>query len=356
MLRIYLMNKIVIGILLVVVSFTFAYMLTQPAQDAELRPKETVAIEENAETELACAQAPGDADEMIWLEGGTFSMGSSDFYPDEGPMNKVEVDGFWIDKYEVTNAQFATFIDRTDYVTVAEQQLNPNDFPGIPPDQLTPGSVVFIMPTKVSQGSSLNDWWRFMPGANWRQPNGPGSNIDGKENYPAIHVAYEDAKAYADWSGRTLPTEAQWEYAARGGLQNKAFAWGDEYREEDGWRANTWQGTFPAFNEGGDGHLATAPTGCFAANEYGIHDMIGNVWEWVDDWYYPGHEDVDTSTIPTGYDPRQPDVAVKVIKGGSYLCAKNFCMRYRPSARHAQEANLSAAHIGFRTVKNKKES
>jgi len=345
------MKKINAGLLLVAISALLGYWMSRP------QPEKIIKVEQTSQQSAAvCAELSGHEDDMVWLEGGKFSMGSSDFYPEEGPIKDIEVEGFWIDKHEVTNAQFGEFVQATNYKTVAEQQLNPDDFPSIPIDQLIPGSVVFIMPTKITQGGSLTDWWRFVPGANWREPNGPGSDIKGKENYPATHVSFEDARAYAKWRGRELPTEAQWEYAARGGLENKKFAWGDEFKPDERWRANTWQGIFPAFNEGDDGHLATAPAGCFSANDFGIHDMIGNVWEWVGDWYYPGHQDVNTDTILTGYDPRQPGVPVKVIKGGSYLCAKNFCMRYRPSARHAQEANLSAAHIGFRTVKNKKET
>lgn len=344
------MQKLVIGLLLFGISFAVAYWISQPGEEAPL-------VANSAQNNIAeCAELSSEDDDMIWIEGGEFSMGSTDYYPDEGPVNDIKVEGFWIDKYEVTNAQFSKFVDETAYVTVAERQLDPADFPGIPADQLKPGSVVFIMPTKPSQGGSLTDWWQFIPGTSWREPFGPGSSIEGKDNHPVVHVAYEDALAYAKWAGRDLPTEAQWEYAARGGLENKAFAWGDEFRPDEKWRANTWQGMFPAFNEEEDGHLAIAPAGCYPANDYGLHDMIGNVWEWVDDWYFPGHQAANTERFPAGYDPRQPGVPVKVIKGGSYLCAKNFCMRYRPSARHSQESTFSAAHIGFRTVKNSNES
>ncbi len=342
------MKLILSSILIVVISSLLAFQFTK--DKTEMAPPTT---EEKIAGE--CAEINDQDQNMAWLEGGTFSMGSSDFYPDEGPINDVQVDGFWIDKYEVTNRQFARFVDETNYRTVAERQLDPNDFPGIPPDQLKPGSVVFIMPTKITQGGSLTDWWRFIPGTYWREPNGPGSTIEGKDNHPVVHIAHEDALAYASWLGRELPTEAQWEYAARGGLEKQAYAWGKEFRPDESWRANTWQGIFPAFNEGEDGHLATAPVACYAPNDYGLYDMIGNVWEWADDWYYPGHQQVNTDASPRGYDPRQPGIPVKVIKGGSYLCAKNFCMRYRPAARHAQETTLGAAHIGFRTVINNKE-
>ncbi len=345
------MQKIIGALLILVLSAGLAYWLTTDNQVPVITEKIS-----DISSVPECAALTDDDENMVWIEGGQFTMGSSDFYPDEGPVKNVEVEGFWIDRYEVSNAQFARFVDETGYITVAEQQLNPADYPDIPPDQLIPGSVVFIMPTRFSEGGSLTDWWRFIPGTNWREPLGPGSSIEGKENYPVVHVAYDDALAYAEWAGRELPTEAQWEYAARGGLENKTFAWGDEFRPDDKWRANTWQGMFPAFNEGEDGHLATAPVGCYPANGYGLHDMTGNVWEWVDDWYFPGHQQADTSKLPHGYDPRQPHLPVKVIKGGSYLCAKNFCMRYRPSARHAQETTLGAAHIGFRTVRKQQKS
>ena len=344
------MKKVIAALVLVSASSLLAYWLVS-------REPPPALVESSTEAAgiAECASLANDDEDMVWIEGGEFSMGSSDFYPDEGPIKNVKVEGFWIDRYEVTNAQFARFVEDTNYVTVAEQQLDPADYPGIPPEQLIPGSVVFIMPTHLTEGGSLTDWWRFIPGTNWREPLGPGSSIAGKENFPVVHVAHEDALAYAAWAGRELPSEAQWEYAARGGLEGKTYAWGDEFKPDDKWRANTWQGMFPAFNEGEDGHLATAPVGCFDANNFGLHDMTGNVWEWVDNWYFPGHQDVDTSNLPHGYDPRQPNVPVKVIKGGSYLCAKNFCARYRPSARHAQEITLGAAHIGFRTVRNKQD-
>ncbi len=344
------MQKLLVGAVLVGISFVIGFWITADSHKQDMTSDNVI------KKSVECASHADQNGDMIWIEGGSFAMGSSDFYPDEGPIQNVQVEGFWIDKYEVTNDQFAQFVDETGYKTVAERQLNPADYPDIPAEQLKPGSVVFIMPTKLTQGGSLTDWWQFVPGANWREPNGPGSDIKGKDNNPVIHVAFEDARAYAAWLGRELPTEAQWEYAARGGLEGQAFAWGMEFRPDDRWRANTWQGIFPAFNEGEDGHLATSPTGCYAPNDYGIYDMIGNVWEWVDDWYYPGHQQANADSTASGYDPRQPGVAVKVIKGGSYLCAKNFCMRYRPSARHAQESNLSAAHIGFRTVTKKRES
>jgi len=289
-------------------------------------------------------------DGMVWIEGGVYSKGATGFYPDESPLREVQVDGFWIDRFEVTNARFAEFVAATGYVTVAERQPQPEDFPGIDPALLQAGSVVFTMPTAAD--GKLTQWWRFVPGAHWRQPAGPGSSIEGLEQHPVVHITHEDAQAFAEWHGHDLPTEAQWEYAARGGLEQAVYAWGDEFLVAGKQQANTWQGMFPLLNEREDGYTGSAPVGCFPANGYGLHDMIGNVWEWVDDWYYPVYGTPGNG----GHDPRQPGLPVKVIKGGSYLCADNYCRRYRPAARHAQEATLGAAHIGFRTVKNRGNS
>ena len=291
---------------------------------------------------------------MVWVEGGAFTRGASGFYPEEAPPGEIEVDGFWIDRFEVTNTRFSEFVEATGYVSIAEREPNPEDFPGIDAELLEPGSVVFIRPSESA--GRLTQWWQFVPGANWREPTGPGSSIKGREHYPVVHVAYEDALAYANWLGHTLPTETQWEYAARGGLDKAIFAWGNEFLLEGKHQANTWQGVFPVMNSNEDGFSGTAPVGCFPANGYGLHDMIGNVWEWVDAWYYPGHGQqvsANGNSHAQGYDPRQPGVPVKVIKGGSYLCAENYCRRYRPAARHAQETMLGATHIGFRTVKNR---
>jgi len=306
---------------------------------------------------MHCARPVLDSvkDNMVWVPAGSFIMGASGYYPEEGPLQKVSLAGFWIDKHEVTNAQFSRFVAATGYVTVAERQPDPNDFPSIRAKDLKPGSAVFIMPTEFVNGGSLTQWWQFIAGAHWRQPTGPGSNIAGKEHHPVVHVAYEDALAYADWLGHDLPTEAQWEYAARGGLEQQTYSWGEELTPDNKWQANTWQGLFPIRNTEEDGHIGTAPVGCYPENAYGLHDISGNVWEWVADWYYPRHQDrqgVVQDQQAKGYDPRQPGRPVKVIKGGSYLCAENYCRRYRPAARHAQETTLGAAHIGFRTVKS----
>jgi formylglycine-generating enzyme required for sulfatase activity len=295
---------------------------------------------------------------MVWIEGGSFTMGDEDERPEERAPHEVTVDGFWIDRHEVTNAQFARFVEATGYVTIAERGLDPEDHPGVPPELLLPGAVVFTPPDGLVNLVDVRQWWRFVPGADWRHPSGPGSSTEGRGNHPVVNVAYEDALAYAEWSGRALPSEAQWEFAARGGLDGATYTWGDEYYDPvEGWRANTWQGLFPLKNDADDGYAGAAPVGCFPPNGYGLFDMAGNVWEYARDWYVPGHPPAPASN------PQGPDMALVaryaggagpsvVIKGGSYLCAPNFCARYRPSARQPQELRLGASHLGFRTVLN----
>jgi formylglycine-generating enzyme len=295
---------------------------------------------------------------MVWIEGGSFAMGDDDERPEERAAHEVTVRGFWIDRHEVTNAQFARFVEATGYVTLAERGLDPKDFPGMPPELLVPGAVVFTPPDGLLNLVDFSQWWRYVPGADWRHPSGPGSSIEGKQNHPVVNVAYEDAQAYARWLGRALPTEAQWEFAARGGLNGATYSWGEEYYDPvAGWRANSWQGLFPLKNDVEDGYGGAAPVGCFAPNGYGLFDMAGNVWEYARDWYVPEHSPEPASNpqgpglaLASRYaGPAAPSV---VIKGGSYLCAPNFCARYRPAARQPQELGLGASHLGFRTVLN----
>jgi formylglycine-generating enzyme required for sulfatase activity len=290
---------------------------------------------------------------MVRIPGGTFLMGSNQHYPEEKPPRYATVSGFWIDRTEVTNAQFAAFVAATGYKTVAERGLNAKDYPDLPPEALVPGSMVFHQPPKDARITmDLSEWWRYVPGADWRHPDGPNSSIAGKDNQPVVHIAYADAEAYAKWLGHSLPTEAEWEYAARGGLNGKEFAWGDEQTPDGQWMANSWQGFFPFDDDKSDGYHGTAPVGCFPPNGYGLFDMIGNVWEWAVDWYRPGHTFADGDVNPTGPQMTAAGAGgpVRVIKGGSWLCAANFCARYRPSARQPQEVDLGASHIGFRTV------
>jgi formylglycine-generating enzyme len=295
---------------------------------------------------------------MVWVPGGTFTMGDDDERSEERAAHKVTVSGFWIDRHEVTNAQFAIFVEATGYRTIAERGLDPKERPDLPPELLAAGASVFHQPDSLMNLVDIGQWWRFVPGANWRHPAGPDCSIEGKANLPVVDVAYEDALAYARWLGRELPTEAQWEFAARGGVDGATYGWGEDYYDPvDGWRANSWQGMFPLSDSGEDGYRGTAPVGCFPANGYGLFDMIGNVWEYAADWYLPGHPPAPASD-PIG-PPREVAVnyaetadPLVVIKGGSWLCAPNFCARYRPAARQPQELGLGASHLGFRTVIN----
>jgi formylglycine-generating enzyme len=308
-----------------------------------------------------CAAYPGlpadkgDTSGMTFIPGGTFQMGSERHQPEERFIHVVRVDDFWIDRHEVTNAQFKQFVDATGYRTLAERGLDPKAHPNMASDLLTPGSVVFIEPTDLRHGGRITQWWQYVAGTTWRAPTGPGSSIAGKENHPVVHIAYEDALAYARWRGRDLPTEAQWEFAARGGRDGEDD-WSSAFDAAGKPIANTWQGLFPVLNTEEDGYRGAAPVGCFKPNGYGLYDMIGNVWEWTSDWYRPGHSR-EAAVNPAGPElislramPGQP--ASRVIKGGSHLCAHNYCARYRPAARQPQEADLSAAHLGFRTVLN----
>jgi formylglycine-generating enzyme required for sulfatase activity len=275
----------------------------------------------------------------------------------------VRVDGFWIDRTPVTNREFRAFVKATGYVTLAEVPPDPNDYPGALPHMLRAGSLVFAPPKHPVDLTDWSQWWQFRFGADWRRPYGPRSSIGGLHDHPVVHVAYRDAEAYAKWAGKALPTEAEWEFAARGGLDGAEFAWGEEFAPGGRQMANTWQGAFPHENTRLDGFERTSPVTAFPPNGYGIHDMIGNVWEWTTDWFGSRHE-ADPSKpccIPQNprggreeesYDLRQPSVRIprKVVKGGSHLCAPNYCRRYRPAARHAQPIDSSMSHIGFRCV------
>lgn len=290
--------------------------------------------------------------DMVWIGGGSFKMGDDEHYIEEHSAQDVRVDGFCIDQHEITNSQFAQFVKETGYVTIAERPLSAEEFPQLSEEQRAPGSLVFVQPPPGQAVRELG-WWHWMPGADWRHPEGPETNIEGKENYPVVQIAYEDAQAYAEWAGKSLPTEAQWEFAAKGGLKNATFSWGNTYSPD---KANTWQGKFPFKNLEKDGFYGTAPVESFAANGYGLYDMTGNVWEWTVDWYRIGHHGKEHQVNPTvsdpskSLDPREPGIAKHVIKGGSYLCAKNYCSRFRPAAREAQAPDTGTSHIGFRLV------
>ncbi|GJD19751.1 hypothetical protein RIVM261_047070 [Rivularia sp. IAM M-261] len=309
----------------------------------------TVGLTSAAFAEKVCPQG------MALIPGGSFSIGSDNSgYVEELSASDVSVSSFCMDRYEITNAQFAKFVKATGYITVAERPLSKQQF-ALSDEELLPGSLVFQMPQSVKQ-VSFPSWWQWVRGANWQHPFGSGSTITNKENYPVVHIAYEDAVAYAKWAGKSLPTETQWEYASRGGLDGALYTWGNQYSPT---RANTWQGIFPFFNTKADGYVGMAPVGSFPANKYGLYDMAGNVWEWTNDWFALGHVNKAHRLNPTGpksdesFDPNKPsENALHVIKGGSYLCAPNYCSRYRPAARESQAPDTGTSHIGFRLVKN----
>jgi len=300
---------------------------------------------------------------MAWIPGGTFGMGSDKHYPEEAPVHRVTVSGFWMDRTPITNRDFRKFVNATGYVTFAETAPDAKDYPDALPHMLKAGSLVFTPPRHPVDLRDWSQWWDFKFGANWRRPYGPRSSISGLDDHPVVHIAYRDAEAYAKWSGKDLPTEAEWEFAARGGLEGAEFAWGGELMPGGRPMANTWQGAFPYENLNSDGHARTSPVTAFPPNGYGLYDMIGNVWEWTTDWWSTKHpaDAAKACCIPENprggreqdsYDPCLPKIKVprKVLKGGSHLCAPNYCRRYRPAARHAEAVDTSTSHVGFRCV------
>jgi formylglycine-generating enzyme required for sulfatase activity len=308
--------------------------------------------------------AMSSAESMVRVPSGTFAMGSDRHYPEEAPVHRVSVDGFSMSPTTVTNRQFADFVDATDYRTVAERPLDPADYPGAPAANLVPGSLVFTMTPGPVDLRHLSQWWTWVPGASWRRPEGPGSSIDERPDHPVVHVCFEDAESYATWAGLQLPTEAEWEFAARGGLEGRAFVWGDDAVPDGRFLANFWQGDFPWRNSSADGFAGTAPIASFPPNGYGLFDMAGNVWEWTTDWYADAHApDLDKPCcvpanprgpeMASSFDPSQPQFRIprKVIKGGSFLCADSYCQRYRPAARRPQMIDTGMSHIGFRTIR-----
>ena len=291
---------------------------------------------------------------MIEIPGGTLLMGSDEFYPEEGPVHERTVDGFSLDEHPVTNREFAAFVADTGYVTVAERPMDPADYPGVHPDDLVPGAMVFTPTRGPVDLRDWRQWWRWEPGAFWRRPFGPASSIDDRLDHPVVQIAFPDAAAYAAWAGKRLPTEAEWEWAARGGLIGARFAWGEETRPGGAVMADTWQGAFPHRNDGAGGWVGTAPVGSFPANGYGLRDMIGNVWEWTADYWTHRHVLPGAVGVEAGHrasllssEPGSP-IPRRVLKGGSHLCAPEYCLRYRPAARSAQAEDTAMAHIGFR--------
>jgi len=301
---------------------------------------------------------------MKHVAGGEFLMGSENYYPEEAPVRRAAVGEYWMDEYPVTNRQFAEFVDATRYRTFAEVAPDPENYPGMPLEMAKPGSAVFTPTAGPVPLDNPGAWWKFVFGADWRHPLGPDSSIAGIMDHPVVQIAHDDAKAYAKWAGKDLPTEAEWEFAARGGLDGAAYCWGDEFTPDGQWMANTWQGEFPWQNEELDGFPARAPVGSFPANGHGLFDMAGNVWEWTRDWYAAGHPHDPSRPCCAPVNPRGvaealsydlsqqgPRVARKVIKGGSFLCAPNYCQRYRPAARYPQAIDTATSHIGFRCVR-----
>jgi len=302
------------------------------------------------------SRSPEQTKDMVYIKDGTFWMGSDDGLATERPAHQVKLVSFWIDKYPVTNQQFSKFVNQTGYITYAERNPDPKDFPDVPPDKLVAGSAVFQAPKqKVDMRNYLN-WWVYKPGANWKHPEGPNSDLKGRENHPVVHVTYYDAEAYCRWAEKEIPTEAQFEFAARGGLDRKKYVWGDQPQQDSKPLANIWQGEFPYKNKMSDGYAGTSPVGSFPPNGYGLYDMAGNVWEWTQDWFHPDYYKNSPKDNPTGvrqsesFDPDEPGIAKKIVKGGSFLCADNYCTGYRPSARMATDPLSSFSHTGFRCV------
>jgi formylglycine-generating enzyme required for sulfatase activity len=313
---------------------------------------------------------------MVWIPGGEFSMGAADPMGADGndvgmnattdsrPIHRVYVDGFWIDATEVTNEQFGAFVKATGYMTVAERTPRAEDFPGAPREDLVAGSVVFAQPDRPVPLDNYLRWWSYVKGANWRHPLGPLSSIDGKERFPVVHLAYDDAAAYAKWAGKRLPTEAEWEFAARGGLTGQVYPWGDEFKKDGRWMANTHQGHFPDHDSGEDAFTGIGPVAQFPPNAYGLYDVAGNVWEWVSDWYRPDYYATlaaggAVARNPAGpsssYDPSEPGVPKRVMRGGSFLCTDQYCSRYMVGTRGKGEVSTGTNHLGIRLVKGASE-
>jgi formylglycine-generating enzyme len=300
---------------------------------------------------------------MVLVPGGTFAMGSDAFYPEERPVHSVTVDAFWMDRAPVTVAAFRRFVKATGYVTVAERPLHPADYPDADPDLLVPGSLVFQPTRGPVDLRDVSNWWHYVPGARWDRPEGPGTDTYIRARHPVVHVAHEDAEAYAAWAGKALPTEAEWERAARGGLDGATYAWGEEPAPVGRAMANFWQGEFPWQNDLHDGFAGTSPAGSFEPNGFGLEDMTGNVWEWTADFFTPRHPEDAAKACCVPHNPRVTSAAQslvagepgahiprRVIKGGSHLCAANYCLRYRPAARQGETVDTSTSHIGFRCI------
>lgn len=301
---------------------------------------------------------------MVHVPGGTFLMGSNEFYPEERPVHRATVDAFWMDAHPVTNSEFGRFVRETGYATIAERAPDPAHYPGVDPALLVPGSLIFRQPRRPVPLHDPRAWWAYVPGACWHSPEGPGSTFEGRERHPVVHMVWADAVAYAEWAGKALPTEAEWEFAARGGLEGATYVWGDEFMPRGRRMANTWQGEFPSENRSPGGRVGTMPVESFPPNGFGLFDMAGNVWEWTSDFFAPHHpaslekacctprNNPRVASPARSYATRYPDEQIprRVLKGGSHLCAPNYCLRYRPAARQGGAVDTSASHIGFRCI------
>ena len=337
---------------LLIAAAIASFVLGNAFSGDEKKPPEGAKINAN--------KPPDPAPEgMAWIPGGWFWMGSEDEdFPDSKPVHLVYVDGFWMDKTEVTNEEYARFVKAAGYVTVAEKQADPKDFPGIPAKNLKPFSIVFkqLGPNDMFDLKSHQGWWDIGYGASWKHPEGPKSDLKGREKHPVVHICWLDAMAYCKWAKKRLRTEAEWEFAARGGLDRKKHCWGDELTPNKKWQCNIWQGNFPIKNTKEDGFERTAPVGSFPANGYGLFDMAGNAWEWCSDWYHPETYTKEPRRNPkgpaSGFDPNEPGHPKRVQRGGSFLCADNYCARYIVGARGKGEISSAAVHTGFRCVRN----
>jgi formylglycine-generating enzyme len=361
-----------LGILVALIAGAAAWKLSaRPgSQRTSAAPATAMAPPDFQQTVENKQSAPGRApDGMVWIPGGEFSMGaqrSESLNPvgmqateDSRPIHRVYVDAFWMDQTDVTNAEFAKFVNATKYVTVAERKPSAADFPGAPPENLVAGAVIFSPPDHMVSLDDHYQWWSYVHGANWRHPEGPKSSLTGRENFPVVDVAYEDAAAYAKWAGKRLPTEAEWEFAARGGLSGKLYVWGDDFRPAGKWMANTHQGQFPVKDTGDDGHIGVSAVEQFPPNGYGLYDMAGNVWQWTSDWYRPDYYGRlaamgGVTRNPAGpsdsYDPGEPSDKKKVQRGGSFLCTDQYCSRYMVGTRGKGEVSTGTNHLGFRCV------
>jgi formylglycine-generating enzyme len=346
---------------------------TTSTLDATNQPTVPVALAKGFGPTIPNPQpAPSQTPEgMVWIPGGEFSMGCSEtgdslcgmpgLTTDAQPIHRVRVDGFWMDTTEVTNEQFKAFVEATGYVTIAEQKPRPEDFPGVPEEKLIAGSTVFTPTQERIPLDNFLQWWRYEHGADWRHPTGPDSNIDGMEKYPVVHIAFPDAEAYAKWTGKRLPTEAEWEFAQRGGIAGSLYHWGDHLKPGDNFMANIYQGIFPMKDTGADGFVGIAPVAQFAPNGYGLYDITGNVWEWCSDWYRPDYYELlqakgEVAINPQGpedsFDPAEPGVTKKAHRGGSFLCSDEYCTRYMIGTRGKGDINTSSNHTGFRCCKS----